>query len=137
MLLESAKKTEPDFPDGRDLVLTHFAEVGQLMTSGGDVIYVVEQHSVTAGALAPHGQQYIIFFDKHLRFLGEVGYRESYPLWCEGSRLYLFGDLQTSGFFTKFEKYPPGNVIDVADGFENIKVYHTKVYGSSGGIEDN
>lgn len=29
-LLASAKKNEPDFPDGRNLVLTHFAEVGSV-----------------------------------------------------------------------------------------------------------
>jgi hypothetical protein len=46
-LLESAKKSEPDFPDGRDLVLAHFAEIGQLVTLRGDVIYVIEQFSVT------------------------------------------------------------------------------------------
>lgn len=37
-LLESARHSEPDFPDGRDLVLTHFSHVGQLVTSRGDII---------------------------------------------------------------------------------------------------
>jgi hypothetical protein len=140
-LLESAKKTELDLPDGRDLVLTHFAEVGQLVTSRGDVIYVVEQYSVTADALAPHGQRFIVFFDDKFHFLGKIGFWKSSPLWCEESRLYLFGNLQRVSFNTdldrKIEKFPPGNVIDVANGFENIRVYHAKVYGSSGGIDDN
>jgi len=140
-LLESAKKSESDFPDGQSLVLTHFAEVGQLVTSRGDVIYVVEQYSVTTDALAPHGQWFIVFFDRKFQFLGKIGFYESSPLWCEGSCLYLRGNLQrvfsNAGLDRKLEKYPPGNVIDVADGFEYIQVYHAKVYGSSGGIEDN
>jgi hypothetical protein len=139
-LLESARKTEPGFPDGRDLVLTHFAEVGQLMTSRGDVIYVIEQFSVTADELAPHGQAFIVFFDKKLRFLGKIGYSKSRPLWCKGSKLYLWGDLdRTSGntdLDRRLQEIPPGNVIDVANGFEGITNYHAHVYGSSGGLED-
>ena len=139
-LLESAKKSEPDFPDGRNLVLTHFAEIGQLVTARGDVIYVIEQFSVTADAMSPHGQSFIVFFDKKFQFLGKIGFGKSYPLWCEGSKLYLRGDLDRKFFNTdldrRLENVPPGNVIDVANGFENLTNYHAKVYGSSGGLED-
>jgi hypothetical protein len=140
-LLESAKKSEPDFPDGRNLVLTHFAEIGQLVTSRGDVIYVIEQFSVIADAMAPHGQSFIVFFDKKFQFLGKIGFGKSYPLWCEGSKLYLWGDLDRRFFNSdldrRLENVPPGNVIDVANGFENLTNYHAKVYGSSGGLKDN
>ena len=140
-LFESAKKSEPDFPDGRDIVLTHFAEIGQLVTSRGDVIYVIEQFSVTADAMSPHGQTCIVFFDRKFQFLGKLGFGKSYPLWCEGSKLYLWGDLDRKFWNTdldrRLEKMSPGNVIDVANGFENLTNYHAKIYGSSGGLEDN
>jgi|SRR5579871_1766581 len=139
-LLQSAKQSDPDFPDGRDLVLTHFSHIGQLVDSRRQVIYVAEQHSVTTKALSPHGQRFIAFFDKQFRYLGKFGFDGSNPLWCDGSRLFLYGDLQRVFFNTdldrKLQKYPPGNVIDVADGFENIRVYHAKIYGSSGGLKD-
>ena len=140
-LLESAKINEPDFPDGQDLVLTHFAEVGKLATSHGEVIYVVEQRSVTANALAPHGQAFIVFFDQQFQFLGKIGFGRSRPLWCEGSKLYLWGDLDREFYNTdldrKLQEIPPGNVIDVANGFTGLTNYHAHVYGSSGGLEDN
>ncbi len=139
-LLASAKKNEPDFPDGRNLVLTHFAEVGSLVTLRGDVIYVIDQYSVTADTMAPHGQAFIVFFDNKFRFLGKIGYGRSSPLWCDGGKLYLRGDLDrifyNSDLDKRLENISPGNVIDVAEGFENLTNYQAKVYGSSGGLDD-
>src|SRR5204862_4038457 len=88
-LLASAKRSDPDFPDSHNLVLTHFSHVGQLVSSSGEVIYVADRRAVIAGMLAPRGQNYITFFDDQFRYLGKVGYALSRPLWCEGSRLYL------------------------------------------------
>ena len=139
-LLASAKKNGPDFPDGRNLVLTHFAEVGSLVTLLGDNIYVIDQYSVTADAMAPHGQAFIVFFDNKFRFLGKIGYGRSSPLWCDGGKLYLRGDLDRKFYNSDLDKHleniSPGNVIDVAEGFENLTNYQAKVYGSSGGLDD-
>jgi hypothetical protein len=52
------------------------------------------------------------------------------PLWCEEGRLFLFGDLD--GFSDRGD----GNVIDLTDGYEQMRIYHEKRYGSSGGIND-
>jgi len=139
-LLAAAERSEPDFPDGRSLVLTHFSHVGQLVTARGETIYVASRHSVTADVLAPHGQAFITFFDEKFHYLGRIAYGESYPLLCEGSKLYLSGDLDrrfwNSDLDRQLENVPPGNVIDVAGGFEKLTNYHAHVYGSSGGIED-
>ena len=129
-LLAAAKKGDPDFPDGQRAILTHFSHVGQLATSIGEVIYVADRRAVLAGMLAPHGQNCITFFDGQFRYLGKIGYVASRPLWCDGSRLYLFGDLD--GFATGLS----GNVIDVAGGYEHLRTYHARAYGSSGGIDD-
>ncbi len=130
-LLASAKQNETDFPDGHELFLTHFSHVGQLVTSHGEIIYIADQRAVIADQKSPHGLNFIAFFDRHFRFLGQINYVKSRPLWCDGSKLYLFGDLDS-----RIPQYPPGNVIDLAGGYKNLKVYHAKVYGSSGGLDD-
>jgi len=134
-LLDSARHTEPGFPDGRQVLLSHFSHVGRLVTSQGDVIYVADQRGVIADMRAPRGRNFIVFFDHRFRYLGKIGYVQSRPLWCDGSRLYLFGDLD--GFPQPGQSIPPGgNVIDVAGGYGSIRSYHIHAYGSSGGIDD-
>lgn len=130
LLLASAAKGDPDFPDGKGMMLTHFSHVGQLVTSNGDVIYVAERRAVLTGMIAPRGQHYITFFDARFEFLGKMRFVNSQPLWCDGSRLFLFGDLD--GVSNGID----GNVIDVAEGFDHVKVYHEHVYGSSGGLDE-
>jgi hypothetical protein len=39
-LLVSAEEADPDFPDGSEVLLTHFSHVGRLVASVGEVIYV-------------------------------------------------------------------------------------------------
>ena len=134
-LLASARSNDPNFPDGREVMLTHFSYLGQLVTSRGEIIHVADQRAVIAEMAAPRGHNSINFFDGKFHFLGKIGYASSRPLWCDGSKLYLFGDLD--GFPEPGLNYSRGNVIDVAAGFKNFKVYHAKVYGSSGGIDDH
>ncbi len=130
LLLESAKKGDPGFPNGKEVLLTHFSHVGHLMTASGERIHVVDRRAVLAGMLAPGGQNYITFFDGRHQFLGKIHYIGSRPLWCDGSRLYLFGDLDGApGELI-------GNVIDVSKGYSSLTAYHASAYGSSGGIED-
>lgn len=134
-LLEAARDGDPRFPDGRNVILTHFSHVGELRTDRDERIFVADRRAVLAGMLAPRGQNRISFFDERLDYLGSIGYVHSRPLWCEGSKLYLFGDLD--GFPQPGQEYPPGgNVIDVSAGFDDLTSYHASVYGSSGGIED-
>ncbi|HXF10501.1 MAG TPA: hypothetical protein VN625_06920 [Desulfuromonadaceae bacterium] len=129
-LLKSARENDPDFPDGKNSMLTHFSHVGQLTTLRGETIYVADERSVTTRALSPHGRNFIVFFDKHFQLLGKMNYVNSRPLWCEGNKLYLFGDLDG------LPKHSPGNVVDLGRGFGHLEVYHANIYGSSGGLED-
>ena len=131
LLLASARKEEAGFPDGHNVLLTHFSDVGQLVTADGEVIYVADQRAVIADQISPHGLNYIVFFDREFHVLGRIGYVNSRPLWCDGGKLYLFGDLDS-----RVSEYAPGNVVDVTDGFDSLKIYHAKVYGSSGGVKD-
>ncbi len=93
-------------------------------------IFVVNMRSVLANMNAPRGANFICFFGRRGNFLGKLSYLFSMPLWCEKGKLYLFGDRDI------FDEYGPGNVIDLSDGYVNLKVYHEKKYGSSGGIAD-
>jgi hypothetical protein len=129
-LLASAQKHDPSFPDGQDIVLTHFSHVGQIVSSQGQIVYVADRRAVLAGMRAPRGQNFITFFDREFQYLGKIQYAESRPLWCDGSRLYLFGELD--GLATGLS----GNVIDVAGGYSQMQVYSAPVYGSSGSIDD-
>jgi hypothetical protein len=128
-LPSSAKKADKDFPDGNDVLLTHFSYLGKLQTKKG-VIYVANMRSVLNNMNAPRGVNYIMFFDNKYEFLGKQNYASSMPLWCEEGRLFLFGDLD--GFSDRGD----GNVIDLTDGYEKMRIYHEKRYGSSGGIND-
>ncbi|HEX9665032.1 MAG TPA: hypothetical protein VGA95_00545 [Thermodesulfobacteriota bacterium] len=129
-LASSAKKADKDFPDGKDVLLTHFSYLGKLQTKKG-VIYVADMRSVLNNMNAPRGVNYIMFFDNKYEFLGKQNYASSVPLWCEEGRLFLFGDLD--GFSDRGD----GNVIDLSDGYKNMRIYHEKRYGSSGGINDD
>lgn len=125
-LLKSATRAK-DFPDGKSLQLTHFAYVGKTKSKKG-VVYIVDLRSVVTGMPAPRGVNAILFFDSAYRYLGRESYVSSSPLWCEGGKLYLFGDLDGNS-----EK-GVGNVIDLSEGFARRRVYKENKYGSSGGI---
>lgn len=128
-LLAAAKRDNPEFPNGKGILLTHFSHVGELTTARGELIYVADRRAVIGGMLAPRGLNYICFFDAQFRYLGKVKYVSSRPLWCEGSKVFLFGDLDNSSD-------PEGNVMDLTEGFSALRIYHASVYGSSGGIRD-
>lgn len=128
LLLESAKKSDPDFPDGKDVLLTHFSHVGHLVTSSGERVDIVDRRAVLGGMLAPRGQNYITFFDGQHQYLGKLHYVSNSPLWCDGSKLYLAGDIDLGEL--------SGNVVDISNGYKDLTVYHSSAYGSSGGVED-
>ncbi len=129
-LLLAAEAGDPGHPDGKNVVLTHFSHVGHVTTDAGETVYVADRRAVIAGMLAPRGKNAILFFDGHHRYLGKLKYVHSRPLWCEGARLFLSGNLD--GFFNPVQ----GNVIDLSGGYANLKGYRAHAYGSSGGIRE-
>ena len=90
LLLASAMAQDPDFPDGKDVQLTRFAYIGAVDTPDGPV-HVVERLAVLTGMLAPRGQPHLDFYDKDYRLLASFWWPWGGPLWCEGSKVYLFG----------------------------------------------
>jgi hypothetical protein len=131
LLLQSSKTSDKDFPDGKDVLLRHFSYAGKLKTKVG-IIYVVNMGILLNHMSAPRAFNYIGFYNNKYKFLGKISYTESMPLWCEAGKVYLFGDLDGLE-----ESQGRGNVIDLSDGFNRLKIYHEKKYGSSGGTLDN
>lgn len=121
-LLSSQRAADEDFPDGEDVKLTHFSQVGSVVTESGEKIYVADQRGVITGMRAPRGLNYVSFFGADFRFLGKIRYVRERPLWCEGSRVFLFGEISTGK--------GDGNAIDLGGGFERWSVESTEAYGS-------
>jgi hypothetical protein len=121
-LLESARRGDPKFPDGNEVILTHFSYIGKIESAKGS-IYIVDERAVISGMLSPRGLNHIAFVSDDLKFLGKIRYVQSRPLWCEGSKVYLFGDLDGG--------QGDGNVIDLKDGYSNVRFLREKAYGSS------
>ena len=122
ILQASQKDADEDYPNGKDVKLTHFGYIGSVSTAKGDTIYVADQRGVITGMLAPRGLNFIACFDAKYRFLGKVRYVSARPLWCEGSRVFLFGEEHTS--------LGSGNVIDLAQGWWNREIKSVNAYGS-------
>ena len=136
-LLASFKHGDKDFAENTDSYkLTHFSYVGTLMTTSGRV-YVCDARWVLHGMRAPRGVSCIVFCNRHLKYLGKILYYDTRPLQCEKGKVYLSGDIVVppdpgwSNAPSLPEAHRQGNVVDVSQGFQAIRIYHTKVYGSS------
>jgi len=133
-LLHAAQRSDPDFPDGEHVKLTHFAYIGRVQTPEGSV-YIVEQNAVTMGMLAPRGHSDIQYFDRNLCWLGKdnLWFKPGSPLWTNGSLLFLHGgwplpeDEQTE----LPDRILTGNAVDFSRGFVNRRVLSVESYGSS------
>jgi hypothetical protein len=128
VLLSSAQANDPDLSaKNPGLLLTHFSHVCELSTDDGKRIYVADRRAVLRGMSSPRGLNFITFFAEDHTYLGKFRYVQARPLWCDGGKLFLFGNLEgatPSGSNTS-------NVIDVSRGFQNIRFYHEEAYGSS------
>jgi hypothetical protein len=124
---------------------TQFAYIGTVATPGGRV-HVATQRLVLTGMLAPRGQAWLHLFDRQHNLLKSLTMRDrATPLWCEGSKIYLFG----FGAFPDVTPAPElaalfddpglvtGNVLDLSAGVDRIVLRREKQYGSSGGIDDD
>jgi hypothetical protein len=126
-MLESSRRSDPDFPDEINEKLVHFAYFGDVQTKSG-LLRVVDCKSVLTDMLSPHGKSWMAFFDESGAFVGRF-YYDAPPLWCEGSKIIVWG---LEG------KLPPGhpvdseggNVWDLADGLAKLRLLTEERYGS-------
>ena len=93
----------------QDVKITSFAYIGEI-TVNHQEYYVVDLRTVIKGMLSPRGNNYILIYDNKSKLIGKVYYSLAIPLWCEGSRVYLWGAETREGMY--------GNVWDLKDGIK-------------------
>ncbi len=101
---------------------TKFAYLGKVDTADAKIIYVCEVRTIVTGMPSPRGQGSIHFFDSSFRFIGSEDCTLTPPLWCQGSRIFLYG-AATDG-------ESKWNVIDLSEGFAERKRMLIPTYGS-------
>ncbi|MBB6429788.1 hypothetical protein [Algisphaera agarilytica] len=111
---------------------TQLAYIGDITTDAGNY-HIATQRLILSGMPAPRGLAYrLLIFNDDLQLVASHDYHsnEAEPLWCEGSRVYLFGAgrLADLGAAT-------GNAIDFRQGPNHPILIHEERYGSSGGTE--
>jgi len=126
---------------------TRFAHIGEIEVEG-EVYQVAVDRRVLTGMLMPRGQgERLLVFDRELKLVHVLRlYWKGEPLWCEGSKVYLFGmggaygvdiDPRLAERMSPEEEMVMGNVIDFSRGVHKPVLTREKKYGSSGGIEDD
>ncbi len=109
--------------DIENLKITKFAHIGNV-TVDGNIYYVIDVSTVIKGMLAPRGICYILLFDTNCNLVEALHPYDTPPLWCEGSRVFLWGETSQNGMC--------GNAWEFKDGFrENErKLIECPSYGS-------
>ena len=122
---------------------TQLAIIGEIQAPEGKHV-VATQKIVTKGMLSPRGQSKLLLFNSDRKVVAKFGIIDGVPLWCEGSRIYLFGNGLFRGVPVdpRINKMYPGsaeggNVIDFSKGILKPFITREQKYGSSGGIEDD
>ena len=118
--LSSAASSDPDFPDGISTKLTHFSHIGTVLTTSGP-LNVTFLKQVILGMPSPRGASYLHFFDSDYRWVGKQTC-QTYPLWCEGGNIFMFGLDDWGG--------QSGNVWNLSDGFAHRTLVLKPAYGS-------
>lgn len=131
-------------PSSVELQQTHFALIGEIVAPEGR-FHVAVQRLVRTGMLAPRGQKHLLLFDAKRRLTASYELMSAEPLWCEGSRVYLWGQCLAYNVpldpriyaLNPEETAEGGNVIEFSRGVHQPYITREKRYGSSGGIEDD
>ncbi|WP_146661101.1 hypothetical protein [Anaerohalosphaera lusitana] len=105
-----------------DVKVVRFAHIGKI-ESKGKSYYVIDLRTVLKGMPAPRGNNQILLYDNNLTKVASFQY-DSMPLWCKGSRVYLFGVDTQEGMF--------GNVWDFSKGVNEgeRRLIELPAYGS-------
>lgn len=102
---------------GPDRMLVHFSHTCDLRIANR-LHPVVEIRELVKGASTPRGVNRIIILSPSLAILQAFDYTNERPLFCSGSKLYLYSDITIDGVQGE------GNVIDVAPQLKDWKLSH-------------
>ena len=109
--LVEAKVLDPD----RRLV--HFSHTCSLRIDGAE-FPVVDVQEIVKGVSTPRGVNRIVVLGPDKKLVHRLEYTTERPLFCEGNRLYVFGDLEVGGVG------PGGNVLTLSGRGKQVKVSH-------------
>jgi hypothetical protein len=101
-------------PDRR---LVHFSHTCSLRIEGAE-FPVVDVQEIVKGAVTPRGVNRIVVFAPGGKAVQLIGYTTERPLFCDGNRLYVFGDLEVDGVG------PEGNVLTFSARGKQVKLSH-------------
>ena len=123
--------------------ITKFAVIGKLEVNG-TAYHVAEARAVLTGMPSPRGKYYFMIVDDGGKIVNWIDSSILFqPLYCDGSKLYLFGFDSFPGAIvdpklqaiTPPDSVPVGNVVDFSNGITSPILTREAVYGSSGGID--
>lgn len=99
----------------KDRKLIHLSFVGNLKVDG-QTFAVLDIMELVPGASTPRGVNRIIILDPSLVAAQQIEYTTERPLFCQGSRLFVWGDLTIGGVL------PEGNVLTFTDHGHRVSV---------------
>ncbi|MHC5056779.1 MAG: hypothetical protein ACYTKD_19005 [Planctomycetota bacterium] len=105
-----------------DVKLTHFAHIGEVHSSVGQ-LHVVYVQQVIRHMLCPRGAAFLLFFDPRCVLRAKINITNRQPLWCSGSYVFMFGRFRWLG-------RESGNAWDVSRGPDDIRLVTVPEYGS-------
>lgn len=95
--------------------LVHLSHVCNLVL-GGRRYLVVDVMELVKGAVTPRGVNRIVVLDPALAPVQSLEYTTQRPLFCEGNRLFVFGDITVGGVL------PEGNVLTFSNDGKRVEV---------------
>lgn len=115
--------TKANSEEMKDIKITKFAYIGDI-TVNNQEYYVIDLRTVIKGMLSPRGINYILIYNDKMKLIEKVYYSLEMPLWCEGSKIYLWGPVTQEGMC--------GNAWEFKDGFKEgkRKLIESPSYGS-------
>jgi len=141
----SVIEQKPELFNSSKIKITNFSIIGNLTIQEAKYI-VASCSAVTTGMLSPRGHHYLLILNSNNKIVKFYNFW-SVPrvLWCEGSKIYLFGKCSPSEIkidqkileLTPSDEMACGNVIEFKEGINYPILTIEKAYGSSGGIEDD
>ena len=102
-----------------DREITHVSHVCSLHLDG-QWFPVLDVQEVVKGAVVPRGANSIVVLDPDFKLARRLAYATERPLFCEGNRLYVWGDLQVE------EASAEGNELTFTGRASHLTVRHVE-----------
>lgn len=102
-----------------DRQLVHLSNACVLRIDGGNYP-VVDIQEIVKSDTSPRGINQIVVLDPHMKPVKEIEYTTQRPLFCDGNKLYVFGDLDIDNAL------PEGNVLTFSHDGKTVSLSHVE-----------